>query len=181
MSKQSINTIKNWFKTGLKPSQLQFWDTWDSFWHKDQTIPSSAIENLDNRFQEKADQEAFTGHLTDENAHKQLFSAKADRNHQHQIGDISQLTEKLFSKQDLLKQGTGIQISADNTISAVTSGQISFGSFQIFKAQGNIEDQLQVNDWVRGFISPGKMVTAKYSGGELSSEASYTILEQIEL
>ena len=59
MAKQTLNTIKNWFKTGLKPTQQQFWDTWDSFWHKDQVIPASSIENLDARFDEKADKEAF--------------------------------------------------------------------------------------------------------------------------
>jgi len=98
MPKQSINTIKNWFRTGLKPTQQQFWDTWDSFWHKDQTIPSSAIENLDNRFQEKADQEAFAGHLTDGNAHHSLFSSKADLNHTHQIGQIDGLQQVLNTK-----------------------------------------------------------------------------------
>jgi len=69
MAKQTLNTVKNWFKTGLKPTQQQFWDTWDSFWHKDQVIPASSIENLDVRFDEKADEEAFETHLSDLNAH----------------------------------------------------------------------------------------------------------------
>ncbi|MBB6274730.1 hypothetical protein HDF26_005212 [Pedobacter cryoconitis] len=69
MAKQTLNVIKNWFKTGLKPSQLQFWDTWDSFWHKDEIIPAANIENLDKRFDEKADQQAFAGHLKDVSAH----------------------------------------------------------------------------------------------------------------
>jgi len=69
MAKQTLNTIKNWFKTGLKPTQQQFWDTWDSFWHKDQVIPASSIENLDARFDEKADEEAFQSHLSDNHAH----------------------------------------------------------------------------------------------------------------
>jgi len=67
MAKQTLNTIKNWFKTGLKPTQQQFWDTWDSFWHKDQVIPASSIENLDARFDEKADQEAFDALLQNVN------------------------------------------------------------------------------------------------------------------
>ncbi|RQO66844.1 hypothetical protein DBR40_21565 [Pedobacter sp. KBW01] len=69
MAKQTLNTIKNWFKTGLKPTQQQFWDSWDSFWHKDQVIPSSSVENLDARFDEKADDDAFQNHLTDDHAH----------------------------------------------------------------------------------------------------------------
>lgn len=45
--KVSLATIKNWFKTGLKPTQSQFWDTWDSFWHKDDSIPTSSVAGLD--------------------------------------------------------------------------------------------------------------------------------------
>jgi hypothetical protein len=78
MARQALNIIKNWFKTGLKPTQNQFWDTWDSFWHKDEKIPTNAIENLDSRFNEKADQGAFLSHLNDINAHNGLLAAKAN-------------------------------------------------------------------------------------------------------
>ena len=43
----SLTTIKNWFKTGLKPTQSQFWDVWDSFRHKSDAVPLSEIEGLD--------------------------------------------------------------------------------------------------------------------------------------
>lgn len=43
----SLSEIKNWFRTGLKPTQIQFWATWDSFWHKGTPIPQSAVENLE--------------------------------------------------------------------------------------------------------------------------------------
>lgn len=46
MPKVSLATLKNWFKTGLKPTQTQFWDTWDSFWHKDDLIPQTNIDGL---------------------------------------------------------------------------------------------------------------------------------------
>jgi len=69
MAKQSLNTIKTWFKTGFKPTQQQFWDTWDSFWHKDEIIPASKIENLDIRFDEKADADALRSHVKDLSAH----------------------------------------------------------------------------------------------------------------
>ena len=47
MAIQTLKTIKNWFRTGLKPTQIQFWDTWDSFRHKDDKIPLEDIENID--------------------------------------------------------------------------------------------------------------------------------------
>lgn len=41
------NTIKNWFKKGLKPLETHFASWLDSFWHKeDDLIPMSAIEDL---------------------------------------------------------------------------------------------------------------------------------------
>lgn len=46
MPKVSLASIKNWFKTGLKPTQSQFWDTWDSFWHKDDLIPQESVDGL---------------------------------------------------------------------------------------------------------------------------------------
>lgn len=58
MAKVSLNTIKNWFLTGLKPTQQQFWNTWDSFFHKDDEIPQASIENLQESFDAKLDVEA---------------------------------------------------------------------------------------------------------------------------
>lgn len=54
-----LNTIKNWFKTGLKPTQTQFWAWMDSFWHKDETIPQNKIESLQQSFDAKLDVEAY--------------------------------------------------------------------------------------------------------------------------
>lgn len=59
----ALNTIKSWFRTGLKPTQTQFWSTWDSFWHKEEKIPQSSIDGLANSFNDKADAEALSGKL----------------------------------------------------------------------------------------------------------------------
>ena len=55
MAKTAINTIKQWFKTGLKPTQDQFWNWMDSFWHKDELIPQKNIEDLSTTLSSKAD------------------------------------------------------------------------------------------------------------------------------
>ena len=70
------NTLKNWFRTGLKPLQEQFWAWMDSYWHKDEKIPITAIDDVENILNEKADAEALANHLTDNNAHVDLFDAK---------------------------------------------------------------------------------------------------------
>lgn len=51
--------IKQWFRTRLKPTQAQYWDTWDSFWHKQDSLPTSQITNLDTILASKASNEAL--------------------------------------------------------------------------------------------------------------------------
>ncbi len=41
------NTLKQWFKNKLKPTQEQFWAWLDSYWHKSEQIPVTKIEGLD--------------------------------------------------------------------------------------------------------------------------------------
>ncbi|KQO21655.1 hypothetical protein ASF10_12965 [Flavobacterium sp. Leaf82] len=69
MALQTLNTIKNWFKTGLKPTQSQFWDTWDSFRHKNEKVPVKDVAGIDELLFSKADKSALNDHLLDKNAH----------------------------------------------------------------------------------------------------------------
>lgn len=181
MAKQSLNTIRTWFKSTLMPTQAQFWDTWDSFWHKDELIPTARIEGLNDRFQEKADEEAFAGHLTDADAHKALFDAKAPLNHGHAIAQVVGLTEALAEKQATLTPGVGIQI--DHNVISVIGGlnTVAFGKFQIFKAYDNELPEVQTGDIVRGFIDNFTFIHGQYTSGATTDINSYTIFEQIDL
>lgn len=49
------NTLKSWFKRGLKPLELQFHAWMDSYWHKSESIPTSSIENLETTLNSKAE------------------------------------------------------------------------------------------------------------------------------
>lgn len=49
------NQLKIWFKNLAKPVQEQFWNWMDSFYHKSEPIPKSAIENLTTDLAKKAD------------------------------------------------------------------------------------------------------------------------------
>jgi hypothetical protein len=69
----NINTILGWFKTGKKPTQTQFWASWQSFWHKDEMIPQSSIDELTNVLSEKVEHDQFNAHISDSNAHPELF------------------------------------------------------------------------------------------------------------
>ncbi len=48
----SINTIKNWFKKGLRPTESQYSHTLDSFWHKDEQISMENVQNLEQAIEE---------------------------------------------------------------------------------------------------------------------------------
>ena len=43
---QTINQLKIFFSRHKFPTQQQFWDWLDSYWHKDQNIPASSIDGL---------------------------------------------------------------------------------------------------------------------------------------
>lgn len=79
MAIQALNTIKKWFQTGLKPSQNQFWDTWDSFRHKLEKVPLEDVEELESILNAKAEKSELDEHKNDNTAHSELFAAKEDK------------------------------------------------------------------------------------------------------
>jgi len=96
MAIQTLNTIKKWFKTGLKPSQDQFWDTWDSFRHKYEKVPIKDIEELETTLDTKAEKSQLDDHKNDQIAHAGLFSGKEDKYQKGVAGGYVPLDE--FSK-----------------------------------------------------------------------------------
>lgn len=96
MAIQTLNTIKKWFKTGLKPTQNQFWDTWDSFRHKFEQIPLKDIEELETTLLTKAEKSQLEEHQNNPNAHAELFSAKENKSEKGTAGGYVPLNE--FSK-----------------------------------------------------------------------------------
>jgi len=61
--------IKSYFETGDKPKQQEYWDTWDSYWHKDEILPQERIEQLQQTLSKKTDVVQFEEHLSDTDAH----------------------------------------------------------------------------------------------------------------
>lgn len=55
MAKQSITVLKQWFENGDYPTQQQFWDWMDSYFHKDESIGMSTIEGLTEVLQQLSD------------------------------------------------------------------------------------------------------------------------------
>lgn len=69
----TLAQIYNWFMTGKKPTQDQFWESWGSFWNKSEPIPQNAISNLIPNLNAKAEKAQFDAHKTDVNAHSDLL------------------------------------------------------------------------------------------------------------
>lgn len=46
MAIRAITTLKNWFKTGCYPTEMQFGDLIDSFRHKSANIPAAEVDGL---------------------------------------------------------------------------------------------------------------------------------------
>ena len=67
------NILQNWFVTGAKPTQEQFWAWQESYWHKSEGIPTEKILGLSEVLANKADAEMLqhkanldTSNLTNE-------------------------------------------------------------------------------------------------------------------
>lgn len=86
-------TLKNWFLTGLKPTQAQFWEWMDSYWHKDEQIPQASILNLIAVLNAKAELSQLNGHFSDPNAHNELFDLKQDKSERGQANGYAPLNE----------------------------------------------------------------------------------------
>lgn len=70
----ALAQIYDWFMTGKKPTQAQFWASWGSFWHKEEGIPQSAITDLSVVLNAKTENNQFNEHKEDTNAHAALFA-----------------------------------------------------------------------------------------------------------
>jgi hypothetical protein len=95
----NINTILNWFKTGLKPTQAQFWASWTSFWHKDEMIPQSSVSDLTMVLNAKVEKDQFDAHKTDMAAHSKLF-AKAKV---YELGEMQVFKKKAAADVDYIE------------------------------------------------------------------------------
>lgn len=81
MAVVSLDLIKSWFKRGLKPTESQFANTYDSFWHKLELIGMSAIDGL-----------------------TLALSGKANLNHGHAASEITGLEEILIPLQEAVDE-----------------------------------------------------------------------------
>ncbi|MEO7977786.1 hypothetical protein [Flavobacterium sp.] len=102
MAITALNNIKNWFKTGLIPTQQQFWDTLDSFRHKSEKVPVSDIEGIDALLEGKAEEAEFNNHINNPAAHANLFFEKEDKSQKGDANGYAPLNEFIKIASDYL-------------------------------------------------------------------------------
>lgn len=98
-----ISTLKRWFANFKKPTQEQFWAWIDSYWHKSEKIPMDTIDGLENAIRGTASADQLRNHLTDSQAHKELFEGKVDKV-PGKILSTNDFTNELRTKLEGLRQ-----------------------------------------------------------------------------
>ena len=102
-----------------------------------------------------------------------------------QFGDTHYL-----SAEDINKITTALEWLHLNSGDGSSSGSIvPFGNYFLFKADGNIDPDLEVEDIIQGFwagenyddgegtiITTGRFIMAKYNGGTNTDFSNYTLL-----
>ena len=89
MSTQNKSTLKNWFRKGLVPTQSQFADAFDSFFHKgEDMIPLSQVDGLLTEMgTQKSDLQDYVNYKLDEALRK--LDASVNDNSDHTVSYIS--------------------------------------------------------------------------------------------
>lgn len=72
-------TLYKFFSNFKRPTQEHFRALIDSFFHKSEKIPMTSVEGLESAIQGTVTAEQLKSHLTDSQAHKELFDKKVDK------------------------------------------------------------------------------------------------------
>lgn len=97
-----LQTIKSWFRTRCKPTEAQFSETFDSFWHKAEGIGITAIQGLMEMLNSKASVQ-HAHEMSDVNGLTNAMEGKSNTGHTHQMYDVNGLSAALVCKQDAIE------------------------------------------------------------------------------
>lgn len=164
-----LNTIKNWFKATLFPTQTQFWSTFDSFWHKDEPIPMNKVDGLGDALNNKASNAGLALKLD-----KGEYDGTAD----NILELIDDLVDALGEKTD---KGAS-DLTTEEVVEMISEipipNIIREEELLKFKRNGNGEDNLESGDFVMGIVE-GVFIQAIYNGGDPAALASYSVISDL--
>jgi len=178
----TIQIIKNWFKTGLKPTQAQFWAVFDSFRHKSEKVPFNDIDGLTDLFNEKVDKIEGLGLSTNDFTAALKTKLENFTNYVHpdfhQMSEIEGLIEALdgyalASDVSLLEQELGSKSDISQTGRRLTANQAT-STINLVDANGVVLDSLAVGflnneGTVLVFNPTSETIDMKNDAGEILS------------
>lgn len=98
------NTIKSWFRKGLKPLESQFAAWIDSFWHKNDSIPIGSVDQLPGILSDKADVDYVQNAIQDAVANVTVRDASLTSKGIVQLANQPGYSDELAATQSLVGQ-----------------------------------------------------------------------------
>lgn len=109
-----ISTLRRWFSNFMKPNQEHFWAIFDSFFHKSEKIPMTSVEGLESAIQGTVTAEQLQSHLTDSQAHNELFDKKVDKEAGKTLTSNDYTNEEKHTNQvNAQKRVVGLTVTGD--------------------------------------------------------------------
>lgn len=84
-------TVREWFRTGLRPDETQFFSFFAKIFWKDERIPIESIEGIEEILNDKAEAAVLNYHLDNPEAHAIQFDSKEDKNKKGVAGGYAPL------------------------------------------------------------------------------------------
>lgn len=134
-----IDNVKNWFKTGLKPTQDQFYAKFAWLRWKDEKIPLADINDIEGILNAKAEAAELTDHLTSASAHADQFNAKEDKTKKGQANGYVPLNEVV----QIASQYLNI---IDDVVSGGSDGLLSAEQGKVLKIEIDAINTLLASD-----------------------------------
>ena len=189
----NLSEIYNWFMTAKRPTQAQFWASWGSFRHKNDSIPQSEVENLSATLNAKAEKSQFDGHKIDPLAHAKLFNGVEKLSNKGQADGYAPLDEFGLILSSYLKlvndlvtggidavlsaeQGKNLQTQINGINALLSSDDVNLDTVQeLVDAIQEVETSLStilVNDLISGGVT--KALTAE------QGKVLYALIQDLE-
>lgn len=178
-------TVREWFKTGSKPTQTQFWSFFDSIRWNDEKIAITDITDIESILNAKAEKEPFDTHLTDANAHATEFGAKEDKNKKGAANGYAPLDEFIKLATSYLNAVNDLTTGGTDAVLTAEQGKVLHN---YIVAINTTLDTYLVNDLTTGGITKaltaeqGKVLQTQISGINLllaSDDINLDTLQEI--
>lgn len=107
-------TLYKFFSNFKRPTQEHFRALIDSFFHKSEKIPMTSVEGLESAIQGTVTAEQLQSHLTDSQAHNELFDKKVDKEAGKTLTSNDYTNEEKHTNQvNAQKRVVGLTVTGD--------------------------------------------------------------------